>query len=67
MRVGFVEAVLVFMFLFNVSSFPLMFFSGGVSAAIFFLSVHRFLFHYFCFLFVHCSVVMFLFRFVSVC
>ena len=66
MRVGFVEAVLVFMFLFNVSSFPLMFFQVGF-LPIFFLSVHRFLFHYFCFLFVHCSVVMFLFRFVSVC
>ena len=31
MRVGFVEVVLVFMLMFNVSSFPLMFFSGGVS------------------------------------
>ena len=31
---------------------------------IFSLSVHCFLSHHFCFLFVHCSVVMFLFRFV---
>ena len=35
MRVCFVEVLLVFMLRFNVSSFPLMFFSGGVSGAIF--------------------------------
>ena len=49
MRVCFVEVLLVFMLRFNVSSFPLMFFSGGVSGAIFFLSVYRFLFQDFVF------------------
>ena len=29
MKVGFVEAVMVFMLMFNVSSFPLMFFQVG--------------------------------------